>query len=34
MAIYLYCLTEAGYEPPAELRGIGGRPIRAIDVAG
>lgn len=34
MAIYLYCLTEAGYEPPAELRGIGGGPIRAIDVAG
>ncbi len=34
MAIYLYCLTEPGCEPPAGLRGIAGGAVRAVDVAG
>lgn len=34
MVIYLYCLTEPGCEPPAELRGIAGMSVRAVGAAG
>jgi hypothetical protein len=34
VAIYLYCLTEPGCEPPAELRGIAGKRVRALGVTG
>ncbi|HET7623441.1 MAG TPA: GvpL/GvpF family gas vesicle protein [Gemmatimonadaceae bacterium] len=34
MAIYLYCLTEPGCEPLAELRGIAGERVRALGVTG
>ncbi|HEY9429603.1 MAG TPA: GvpL/GvpF family gas vesicle protein, partial [Gemmatimonadaceae bacterium] len=34
MAIYLYCLTEPGCEPPAELRGLAGEAVRAVAAAG
>lgn len=32
MTIYLYCLTEPGCEPPTDVRGIAGEPVRVVDV--
>jgi len=34
VAIYLYCLTEPGCEPPAELRGLAGEAVRVVAAAG
>lgn len=34
MAIYLYCLTDPGCAPAADLRGLGGAPVRVVPLAG
>ncbi len=34
MAIYLYCILRATREPPPNLPGIDGAPVRAIDLSG
>lgn len=34
MGIYAYCLVAPGLDPPAELRGLGGEPVRRASVAG
>lgn len=34
MAIYLYCVLRATREPPPNLAGIDGAPVRAIDLSG
>jgi hypothetical protein len=34
LAIYLYCLLRATREPPGNLAGIDGAPVRAVDLGG